>query len=69
MIECFFKVVGIDETLTGGEVLMTSGMGGAWQVPFGQSSDKSRIEGTGYHSREEVLIGVRRAPNKLEIVC
>jgi hypothetical protein len=59
MMKCFFMVVGFDETLAGGEESMTvHEWVMPWRVPFTKSSDKSRIEGTGYHSREEVLIGV-----------
>ena len=63
-------VVGFDETITGGEVLMTiREWVMPWRVPFTQSSDKRRIEGTQYHSREEALTGVRGASNKSEMVC
>lgn len=65
-----FMVVGSDETLTGGEMLMTvCEWVVPWRVPLTQSSDKTRIEGTGYQSREEVLTGVRGASNELERVC
>jgi hypothetical protein len=60
MMKCFFIVVESDETITGDEMLMTlCEWVVPWRVPFTQSSDKTRIEGTGYHSREEVLTGVR----------
>jgi hypothetical protein len=70
MIKFSFMVVGFDETLTGGEMLMTlCEWVVPWRVPLTRSSDKTRIEGTGYHSREEALTGVRKASNKSEGVC
>jgi len=65
-----FYVGGFDETLTGDKMLMTlCEWVMPWRVPFKPSSDKSRIEGTRYHSRGEVLRGVQIAPNKSERVC
>jgi hypothetical protein len=70
MMKEMFYVDGFDGTLTGKELLMTlCEWVMPWREPFQLSSDTSRIEGTGYHSLEEVLRGVRIAPNKSERVC
>jgi hypothetical protein len=52
-------MVGIDETRMEGEMLMSDGDRWVpWRFPYIRSSDKSKIEGTQYGSREEVLRGV-----------
>jgi hypothetical protein len=52
-------MVGIDESGMEGEMLMNDGDRWVpWRFPYIRSSDKSKIEGTQYGSRKEVLIGV-----------
>ena len=52
-------MVGIDETRMEGEMLMSDGDRWVpWRCPYIRSSDKSKIEGTQYGSREEVLTRV-----------
>ena len=63
-------MVGIDETRREGEMLMSDDDRWVpWRCPYIRSSDKSKIEGTQYGSREEVLTGAWWTSNKLECDC
>jgi hypothetical protein len=63
-------MVRVDETLAEEEMVMRDdGRWVPWRCPYIRSSDKSKIEGTQYGSREEVLIGIRCTSNKLECDC